>query len=150
MENEEMERKIYGLEKDVTGIVRTIDTLTENVNKLIECSFRIGALETGLREYKQMILDLSASMKKIEVHILSQTCDRDIIESRADREKLWEEIEDLKEEINGIHLQIARTPPPKAPEIWWEGRVAEWAAKIIWLVLGGMIAWALHLFGNQK
>ena len=149
MEQEMMEREIVGIKKDISALYKAIDTLTANVNRLTEFSFKLSSFEEDLREYRGQISDLGKSIKIIETHILGATYDRDIKEGKQDRQDLWREVEKIREQVTGIHLELARGAQ-KGPEAWWNTRISEWVSKVIWISLGGVIAWLIAQFGKQR
>lgn len=149
MDSQKIEGELIGLKKDVGALFKAMEALTANVNKLTEFHFKLVAFEEDLREFKSDIGELSRAVKAIETSILGQNYERDINEIRQDRQDLWGEVDKLRNQIVGISLEIARNPP-KNPESWWNSRVSEWTAKLVWISLGGVVAWAIRVLGERR
>lgn len=148
MDSQKIEGELIGLKKDVGALFKAMEALTVNVNKLTEFHFKLVAFEEDLREFKSDIGELSRAVKAIETSILGTHYERDIDESRKDRHELWEELERLKSQMIGITLDIARNP--SKPETWWNNRVSEWTAKLVWITLGGVMAWAIRVLTEKQ
>lgn len=143
-----IERDVYILKRDYVSIVKEIESMKDTISSITEVSYRLKAIEENLAEYKQNLQSLTMTINKIESRVMGTHYERDIEDSRKDRHELWEELERLKGQMVGMTLDMARNP--SKPETWWNSRVSEWTAKLVWISLGGIVAWAISVLTEKR